>query len=312
METQAVSVRGKLKARPAATSGAVKLVLSRSMPRIAMVHDEEWLEAATIGDPLRHLDTLRSGPLRADIFSYTRGPTETVPRDEFLYEWENAALLPSANYKAWWDSLSQESRRNVRLATKAGVQIRLCDYDDAFVAGISSIYNETPVRLGKPFWHYGKSLETVRAENGTYVERSQFIGAFFEDKLIGFIKMVFVDRIGSIMQILSMLQHQDKRTTNALIAKAVEVCESRGMSHLRYCSYVYGSNTTSLLTEFKRRNGFVRVDYPRYYVPLTSMGRVSLGLRVHKGWRSLVPPSVMSLGLKARAHYHNLISRKET
>ena len=97
------------------------------------------------------------------------------------------------------------------------------NFDDQLVRGISDIYNETPIRQGRKFWHYGKSFEQVKAENATYPDRSEFIGAFFNGELIGFIKFVMVNNVARIMQIVSLEAHTDKRPTNALLAKAVEI-----------------------------------------------------------------------------------------
>jgi hypothetical protein len=33
---------------------------------------------------------------------------------------------------------------------------------DAFVEGMWSIFNETPIRQGKRFWHYGKDVPTLK------------------------------------------------------------------------------------------------------------------------------------------------------
>ena len=66
------------------------------------------------------------------------------------------------------------------------------------------IYNETSVRQGKSFWHYGKEFETIKRSLGSYVERSTFIGAYLQDELIGFIKITWVGETGTITQILSM------------------------------------------------------------------------------------------------------------
>jgi hypothetical protein len=222
-------------------------------------------------------------------------------------EWDNAAVIPISTYQDWWDKVPQVVRRNVRIAAKKGVSIREVPFDDELVRGIAGIYNEAPIRLGKRFWHYGKDLETVKRENSTYAERSSFIGAFFEGKLIGFIKLVYVGRIGSMMQILSMIQHQDKRTTNALLARAVELCAARGMSHLMYCSYVYGANESSLLTEFKKRNGFERLDFPRYYVPLSLRGRLALAVRAHHGVKGALPRPLLDFALQLRAKYFRMM-----
>ena len=79
-----------------------------------------------------------------------------------------------------------------------------------------------------------------------------------------------------------MIKHYDKRPANALIAKAVELCEQQGMSYLMYCNYVYNDPESSL-TEFKRRNGFEQALVPRYYVPLTLKGKIALRLGLHRG-----------------------------
>ena len=64
-----------------------------------------------------------------------------------------------------------------------------------------------------------------------------------------------------------------------------------------------GWDGNSSLTEFKRRNGFSRVDFPRYYVPLTTVGGLALALGIHRGWQNLLPPSVWTSmhGIRGRA-----------
>ena len=304
--TQTISVKGKAVVVPALSVGNARVIVSGKWLRLAVIHDEEWLEQAMLPDPLALLESLKKGGLKADVFSFTQRIPDVHPRYTFPMEWDNAAVIPITTYQNWWEKLPQVARRNVRIAAKKGIDIRLVPFGDEFVQGILSIYNEAPTRLGRRFWHFGKDFETLKRENGTYLERSDFIGAYFEGKLIGFTKLVYVDRIASIMQILSMIQHQDKRTTNALIAKAVEVCAAKGMSHLMYCKYVYDSNESSLLTDFKRRNGFERLEFPRYYVPLTRRGRLALVLRAHHGMKGLLPRPLLQAALQLRAKYYRL------
>jgi hypothetical protein len=225
-------------------------------------------------------------------------------------EWDNAAVVPITTYNDWWDKLPQVARRNVRTATKRGVSVRLLTFDDELVRGIVTLYNECPVRLGKPFWHFGKTFEAVKRENSTFSEKSTFLGAFYGGQLIGFIKMVHVDRIASIMQILSMVAHQDKRTTNALLAKAIEVCASKGMSHLMYCKFIYGANDSSSLTDFKRRNGFGQLRYPRYYVPLTLLGRFAISVGLQHGAKGMLPAPFFKFALLLREKYYRIINRQ--
>ena len=183
------------------------------------------------------------------------------------------------------------------------------EYDDAFVRGIMSIYNESPIRQGRRFWHYGKDFEMVKKENGTFLERSEYVGAFLGDELIGFIKMVYVDQMACTLQVISKQQHHDKKPTNALIAEAVQICENKAVTHLMYGSYNYDGRETSL-TEFKRRNGFRPVVYPRYYVPLTAKGNLAMRLRLHHGVKKLIPRRLVERLRDVRSlFYRHRVSR---
>ena len=295
-------------------SGLIRrLVTSRQgLVRVAMIHDEEWIQDEPIADPaifIRHLREMRP----ADVFSFARPLPTCEPCYPFHFDWDNAAAVETADFRHWWDSLPQETRKNVRRSQRRGVEVRPVVFSDELVRGISRIYNETPIRQGRTFWHYGKSFEQVKAANTTYLDRSEFIGAFFDSQLIGFIKFVIVNNVARIMQILSLDAHADKRPTNALLAKAVEICCKNSISHLVYGKYVYGNKEKSPVTEYKRRNGFKRLEFPRYYVPLTRMGSLAIRYKLYRGITELVPETIVTLFLATRAaiHRHRMnVSRK--
>ncbi len=121
-----------------------------------------------------------------------------------------------------------------------------------------SIYNETAIRQGRKFWHYGKDFASVQKENGTYAERSLFLAAFLEGQMIGYMKIVLDEDTAAIMQILSKMEFYDKRPNNALMAAGVRECCSRGIKHLLYEKYVYEGKPDSSLTEYKKSNGFIQ------------------------------------------------------
>jgi hypothetical protein len=112
--------------------------------------------------------------------------------------------------------------------------------------------------------------------------------------LIGFVKLVYDETMtqAGTMNILSAIEHRDKAPTNALIAQAVRSCADRGISYLVYSQFAYGRKTQSGITEFKERNGFQRIDTPRYFVPLTPVGRASLHLGFHKTFSDVLPEFV--------------------
>ena len=102
----------------------------------------------------------------------------------------------------------------------------------------------------------------------------------------------------------------DKRPANVLIAKAVEICESRGVSYLIYGKFKYGNKSQSSLLEFKLRNGFEEFLVPRYYVPLTTRGSVCLRFNLHRGLIGILPPRLINAGLNLRSMWNNVVGSK--
>jgi hypothetical protein len=280
-----------------------RFVVSGRLIRIASVWDEEWLEGELVPDPDAFVRALRNDRL-ADIFAFS----PALPQTDRLYQYphlvENHAVVRLSSFNDWWEGLPQESRKNVRRSQRRGVTTSTAPFDSGLVSGITTIYNESPVRQGRRFKHYGKSLEAAEAENQSYLDRSIFLAAYLGSELVGFAKLVIVDSVGRIMQILSLERHVDKRPTNALIAKAVEVCCDRKLNYLIYGRYVYGNKENSPMTEFKRRNGFERLNYPRYFAPVTSAGSVAIRCRLHLGLSRLLPERILTFFLHRRACFY--------
>lgn len=187
-----------------------------------------------------------------------------------------------------------------------GIVVREVPFDDALVRGISAVYDESRVRQGKPFWHYGKDLETVRRENGTFLERSVFIGAFLGDNLVGFAKLVCdpEESRAGLMQIVAMIRHWDKAPTKALIAQAVRSSAERNIGYILYGHFTYGRKPRDNLGLFKQLNGFLRIELPRYYVPLTPLGRAALRLGLHHPLVSRIPEPLLARLRKARSRWY--------
>jgi hypothetical protein len=150
------------------------------------------------------------------------------------------------------------------------------------------------------------TIERARDYAGTFLERSVYIGAFLGDKMIGFIKLC-MDKTHTqacLVHILAMVKHKDKAITNALIAEAVRACADRHVSFLVYENFAYGRKQEDSLSHFKEVNGFSRVDLPRYYVPLTSAGRIALRLGLHHRFVDHFPePIVVKLRQLRKAWY---------
>lgn len=277
--------------------------------KIARVFDEIWQEHP-VTDPTAIVQTLRTSDLGADLFTFAQRLPDTRPLHSYQLSHDNLAVADTRDYAAWWNSLPQESRKNTRKAQKRGVIIRPVAFSDELVASIKGIYDETPVRQGRRFWHYGKDLATVKRENASYLERSEFIGAFLGEELIAFIKLVHVGRGARIMQILAKNAHYDKHPMNALLATAIESCARRSAEHLIYGQYVYGNKRSSSVTEFKRRNGFHEVLLPRYYLPLTWRGTVAIAGKFYRQLNELLPEPLITAALNARNFAYKRLSSR--
>jgi hypothetical protein len=303
VKREEIRVAGKTFYVPSAEICGRTVVVTGKKIRIAQVQDEAVVEGVPIGDPDPFITKLKESKLQADVFTFAQRPPEITPKYDYHWEWDNWAAIPTACFKDWWENLPQVSRKNVRRAARRGVVVKIVPFHDDLVKGVHRIYNSIRIRDGRLFWHYGEDVDRVRQGLATYLDRSDFIGAYLGEELIGFLKMVYVDRIATIFHVISMDEHYDKRPTNALIAKAAEVCEQKGISHLIYGKFIYGNKRRSSLLEFKRRNGFQQVNFPRYYIPLTLMGELFVRLRLYRGFSGLLPEPILHVALSCRAWY---------
>jgi hypothetical protein len=299
--------RGKSMLVPSAEIAGRTTIVTGNPFKIASVRDSIVAEGELVKDPDAFVTGLRQSGLKADVLTFFQRPPDFTPKFKHHFEWDNYAAVDCSNYDAWWEKLPQEARKNTRRSAKRGVVVKSVPFDDKLARGIHKLCDESPVRQGKPFWHYGKDFETVKREHLTYPERSEFVGAYFESELIGFIKMVYVDRIAFIFHILAFNAHYDKRPLNALIAESVKICAQKGVKYFVYDKYVYGNKKDSSLVEFKRRNGFEQIDFPRYYIPLTLKGRIYVGLRLYRGTVGLLPGPILKGLLRVR----NLLNKKK-
>ncbi|MGA7295716.1 MAG: hypothetical protein WBW85_24530 [Terriglobales bacterium] len=242
------------------------------------------------------------------MFTFMQRVPETSRKYAYPMEWDNLAVLPVSTFDHWWNHQIKSFPRNrARQAEKKGVLIREVPFDETLVKGIWQIYNETPTRQGRRFPHYGKDMQTVYRDEATYLDSSVFIGAFLGEDLIGFIKLVHDETRtqAGLMNILSMNRHRDKAPTNALIAQAVRSCAERNISYLVYSNFAYGEKQASSLSHFKEINGFGRVDLPRYYVPLTGIGRAAFSLGLHRKLVEQIPEPVAAKIRNLREAWYN-------
>jgi hypothetical protein len=186
--------------------------------------------------------------------------------------------------------IGKKTRNMIRKAEKTGIRTGVAEANEKLAQGIWKIFNETPIRQGRGFPHYGASLYSVEqyllsTQDCTYVE------AYFQDELVGFMQLVHGDQLTIISQILTLQKHLDKAVNNALVAKAVELCADR---HIEWIMYGRMGNHPTL-DKFKKNNCFTKFPLTRYFIPLSEKGKLAIRLGLHREMKDLLPDGVKKL-----------------
>ena len=265
---------------------------------------EQWFE--DVRHPDKVIEVLKAAPVKVDLFRFWQRIPDVTPRYPYYKEWRQIAAIPISGYKYWFEKqISPKARNKVRKAQKLGVIVNEITLDDEFVRGVMGIYNQSPVRRGKPFWHYGKDFATVKNQLSADLADSIFVAAHYEQELIGFIKVRITDRYAMTSLILDKISHRDKAPMNAMIAKVVEICAQRQIPYFTYTVWRRGEHG-----QFQESNGFEKVSVPEYFVPLSLKGKLALRLGLHNGLRGWIPEKLMVWLLTARASWYVVRSRK--
>jgi hypothetical protein len=280
VELESGEVRGRTVA--IMTLDGLAVSVSGRLLKTATIRDEPY---ECLHDSERFVAKLRGEQNRPDLFTFMQPVGDQQAHHPFYNELESLAVLPITTYKDWWkNKIRTHTRNHIRKAQKMGVEIRQVPFDDHLVRAVKVIYDECPLRQGTPFWHYRKDFETVRTGLATFLDRSDFIGAFWEGQLIGFIKMTSSGDAAGLMHIISMVAHRDKSASDALVRRAVELCVEKRLSYLHYGLWSRGS-----FGKFKENHAFERYDIPRYFVPLTTKGELMLKLGLHRKFVDQLP-----------------------
>lgn len=280
-----------------------RLVVEGSFLTIARLKDE-WYKG--VGDPELIISSLKKCRPVPDIFTFWQRLPDTVPLYSYYNERDVLSAIPLKDFRYWWEKqISSDTRKKAKRAEKRGIEIKVVQLDDAFVRGVVKIFNETPVRRGKPFWHYGKTFETVKTMLSTGPAGSKLIGAYDGEELVGFVKLDRAPgRFANPALILSKLEARKKYVNNALMAKLVELCCHERLPYLTYTRWRRGTQA-----EFLVRHGFHKTPVPRYWIPLTKKGKVALKLGLHCGIRAYIPDEIISALLNLRGAFYTRVHR---
>lgn len=241
---------------------------------------EEILDS--IEDPEEVIAEARRQRVPADILTFTEHLPDLTPRFNYRMEWDNLAVLPISTHEEWLrNQVHRNTRKAVRRAQRCGVVVQAHPFGRELAKKLVEIFNETSIRRGKPYPYFGRTAEQVEQDWKPDVERSDFLLATVDTEPVGFIKLLYHPAFARASGTIAKLSHRDKKPMNALLSRAVELCAERRIPHLIYGKFEYPGQTDFGLTEFKKHNGFDKVSVPRYYVPVSSWGRLALAMRLH-------------------------------
>ena len=296
-----LSIQGKICQVPAIAVNNLVIIISGKFLKTATIKDEWWLEGDLPCAPNEIVASLKSEKMGAALFEFSQRLPHTEPKYDYRKAWSSVAAIPIVSYEDWWENrLPQVTRKNVRRAGRRGVIVKPVEYNDRLIEAIVRLNNSTPIRQRRLNIHFGKSFDAVKRDYSEYSQRSEFLGAFFENEMIGLLQIIRQGEIGNIMQLFCMPNHEDKRPANALLASAVELCACQKIKYLVYGKFIYGHNVKASLAEFKRRNGFQEFLVPTYYIPLTIMGRIAIMLNMHRGIKNFLPKQIMQIAFEFR------------
>jgi hypothetical protein len=200
---------------------------------------------------------------------------------------ENLAILKITSYDNWWkNTLKKKERQSVNKAEKSGIRVEKVEINDGFLKDLQKIHNETQLREGRRYRYYGKSLQSLRAG---FHDTNDVFGAYLDGKLVAVLGIAYGDRAAMFRQFTSSLVYRDKCPNNLLIAEAVRKCNERNIPFLVYGNH-YGYIPS--LDRFREHQGFRKFSIRRYYVPLTTRGKLAVELGIHRNVYYSLPPAL--------------------
>jgi len=266
----------------------------------------EWQE--DLDDPDNVIRELKASPAGIDLLRFWQRIPDSEAKFGYYREQRDIAAILIKDYETWWvKQINSKTRNMVRKSQKAGVTIDQVEFSDHLIGGIMDIFNESPIRRGKPFWHYRKDFDTVKKEMSLDLQNSIFIAAYYREDLIGYTKLLVTDRYAMITMILDKMLHRNKSPMNGMIAKAVEICAARRIPYLTYTVWRRGDHG-----EFQKHNGFQQISVPEYFVPLTLKGEIALRLGLHKALKGAIPEKMMVWLLWLRSKWYSMRHPQKT
>ena len=161
-----ISFRGKHVFVPCIKVNNCEIISRGIFPRIATVFDD-FLNPNYIKDPKPYIHAINNKRM-ADIFSFLGKIDDSDSKSYNIFTDENnvhiehdfLAAIRIKTYDDWLRcDIKKQTRKRIKKSKKIGISVKRVDLDSNLIEDITKIFNETPVRQGRKFWHYGKDFE---------------------------------------------------------------------------------------------------------------------------------------------------------
>jgi len=203
-KTDEVYIKGKWVSLPALWVNGKTIVIRGSWLKVAGIRSEDFLETEVEHPELcvMRVKKERADVGRADIFTFTQKLPSTPSKYQYPMEWDSVAAIHVISFKEWWEGLPQSTRKSVRRSVKRGVVVTNRKFDDELVMELVELNNGSPMRQGVRNEQYGKTVDQVRKDHSSFLDRSDCICAHVGTELIGFLKLVYRGDVASILNLL--------------------------------------------------------------------------------------------------------------
>lgn len=278
---------------------SARILLPPNGVGLATIHDEDYLDK-TNWDWMGAIEAIKGHALGF------RFPEYLVSQDQEIshaYHASNRSRLNLSDYAHWEKKqIKKDVREGLRRANREGVSVERVAYSNLVVEVASEVFNETPYRQGRRFWHYGKSHEQLRQELAPLSAVSQYFLARKGSEYVGFAQIVPLPHRGSArsVHVISKAQHVRSRVSSALIQSIVAYCCDTKLTSFVYGRHIYSGNENSNLRKFKERHGFRNYEYKNYYVPVAPLGHAYLAMGLYQGLREMVPKPAIEFAKSIR------------
>jgi hypothetical protein len=292
---------------PAHRVNGLEVVVRAGLARVGQLRQELYYE---IEDPASFIEALKKEGPPMDIFTFLDRFPQPETRQPYHTEYDNFAVIPITTYEHWHKNLiPKATRRGLRKAQEAGIRVDWAPLDDRLIQDVTELFNECPVRQGRPFWHYGKNFDQVKEILSRDLHMSRFLVARIDQEFVGLVKLITRKNFARTTLIMSKIAHRASYPNNALVEKCVQICAEEHIPALVYGQMEYGTVGNKTLADFKSNNGFTRLELARYFVPLSGRGSMLLRSRLHHGLINVLPKQLVQACLRGRALIYSKLTR---